>query len=438
MPQKRIDQNLDFSHLRDRPPIGERLFTSSIVEEVLEKTTEKIADDELKRMFIQCYPNALDTAVYFSDSDDTANFDTFIITGDIPAMWLRDSTNQMWQYLPLTKDDEEMRKLFIGLLNRHAQSILADSYANAFEKSGEVWERKYELDSLGSFFRLSSGYYSFTQDLTPFDARWGRAVAKALGVILIEQNTLEKENIDLLYNFKTKSGHLHPAVRLHGYGYPGKKCGLSRCVFRPSDDECVYPYHIPANALIVTSLRQLLPILEQRGEFELKKLAQSLVSQIEEGIKRWGIVNHPEFGPVYAYEVDGFGSTCIMDDPNLPSLLSLPYLGYCAVSDPVYQNTRKLVLSHWNSFFAHGKVACGITSAHVGVCDRFWPLATITQALTTQDRSEIDSCLTILKNTHAGTYFIHESIHVDDPHHFTRHWFIWANSLFSELVLTLV
>ena len=115
--------------------------------------------------------------------------------------------------------------------------------------------------------------------------------------------------------------------------------------------------------------------------------------------------------------------------------LSLPYLGYCSIDDPVYKNTRELILSRWNSFFAKGEVACGITSPHVGVCDHFWPMATIMQALTSNDEKEIIDCLQTLKKTHAGTFFMHESVDVDNAHHYTRHWFAWVNSLFGELIL---
>src|SRR5581483_2740347 len=169
-------------------------------------------------------------------------------------------------------------------------------------------------------------------------------------------------------------------------------------------------------------------LLDKIGATESAKHARHLAHQIDNGIKEWGIVTHNEFGKIYAYEVDGFGSSCIMDDPNVPSLLSLPYLGYCEIDDEVYQNTRKLILSRWNSFFAKGEVACGLTSPHVGVCDHFWPMATIMQALTSDDEKEIIECLSTLKRTHGGTFFMHESVDVDNAHHYTRHWFAWVNS----------
>lgn len=384
-------------------------------------------------MFSQCYPNALDTTVYYREDDGVP--DSFIITGDIPAMWLRDSVNQLWPYLRFVNQDPELKNLFIGLINRHVSSLRTDPYANAFEFNLDVWERKYELDSLCSFFRLSSGYFDATGDLSPFTTAWEYAVNKCLNVIHLEQNTVNKDNLDLLFDYRTRSGHHHPAIRLEGYGYPGRRCGLSRSVFRPSDDEAVFPYHIPSNAMAVVMIRRTLPILDKISAFDTAKRASALAHSIDDGIRSFGTVRHPYFGEMFAYEVDGFGSSCLMDDPNVPSLLSLPYLGYVAADDPVYVHTRKFALSEWNSFYTHGKIACGISSPHVGVCDKFWPMATILQAMTSENPDEIRSCLSILKSTHANTYFIHESIHVDDPHKFTRHWFSWANSLFGEMIL---
>lgn len=421
----------NFSHLR--PAWEDRLFKSEIIEKIIELVASEIEDPEIMEMFYACFPNTLDTTVHYGGYD--GKNDTFVVTGDIPAMWLRDSTNQVWPYLRFINKDEELRRMFIGLINRQVRCILTDPYANAFEQDGGVWERKYELDSLASFLRLSVGYFQKTKDLTPFDSDWLQTVNKIIEIVHLEQNTLDKNNHELLYHFTTKAGHLHPAIRLKGYGYPGRQCGLSRCVFRPSDDETVFPYVIASNAMTVVFLRKIKPLLEQISAYETAKLAVKLAETIDYGISEWGIVLHNKFGKIYAYEVDGFGSSCIMDDPNIPSLLSLPYIGYCDSRDTIYQNTRKFILSKWNSFYATGDVACGITSPHVGICDHFWPMATIMQALTTDNEEEIISCLKTLKSTHAGTHFIHESVHVDDPHKFTRHWFAWANSLFGELIL---
>ena len=323
MPYKNPDELQNFSHFNSRPQPHDRLFRSELIEKEIEAVGAKIADEAISRMFTQCLPNTLDTTVYHSEHEGRP--DTFVVTGDIPAMWLRDSVNQLWPYLSFAPKDEEIKKLFIGLLHRQAICINSDPYANAFKREihdnkVEVYERKYELDSLAAFYRLSFGYYNETKDLSPFDDSWLRAVNKTLDVIQTEQNTLDKQNHELLYHYTTHSGHLHPAVRLEGYGYPGKHCGLSRCVFRPSDDETVFPYLIPANAMSVVCLRKLKPLFEEISADSTAKLAAKLADQMDEGIKEYGIVDHKKYGKIYAYEVDGYGSSCIMDDPNIPSL----------------------------------------------------------------------------------------------------------------------
>lgn len=445
-------KKIDYKKLKSRPTQKNRLFRNKFINEKIEEISQKIEDTELRRMFTQCLPNTLDTTVYFS-KDKKGRPDTFIATGDIPAMWLRDSTNQVWPYLRFVNQDDGLQDLFRGLIRRQAENIFIDPYANAFInihdpkslnsrwwKKGkawkkEVWERKWELDSLGAFLRLSTGYYKKTSDITPYDKKWVDALKKIIMTIKKEQETVSKENLKFLFQFYNPDKKSHPAFRLKGFGYPGKKCGLIRSVSRPSDDETVFPYIISSNAMIVAGLRGLESLLEKINQNELREQVVKLANEINDAIKKHGIINHPEFGSIYAYEVDGFGSHCLMDDPNIPSLLSLPYLGYCSVDDPVYLATRKFILSNSNPFFAEGKVVSGLTSPHTGTFDHFWPMATIMQALSSDSSEEIDSCLEVLKKSHAGTYFIHESVNVDSPKKYTRPWFGWANSLFGELML---
>ncbi|MCL5782109.1 MAG: glycoside hydrolase family 125 protein [Patescibacteria group bacterium] len=447
--------NKKFINAKTRPQIKDRLFRSEVIERVTEDVSEKIKDPEIARMFSQCLPNTLDTTVYYRE-DKKGNPDTFVATGDIPAMWLRDSTNQVWPYLKYISKEEKLRKMFAGLINRQSLYVIADPYANSFfdtkspkslqnpwwpagrHWNKEVWERKFEIDSLAAFMRLSAGYYLATKDISVFRGKWVSAMKKVIEVFRREQETLNRENAKKMFRFFMANGKNFPSVRMAGYGYPGRKCGLVRCLFRPSDDEGVFPYQIAANAMVTVTLKAIVPILEKLDEREISETVTSLANEIDAGIISEGIIDHKKYGKIYAYEVDGYGSACIMDDPNVPSLLSLPYLGYCSYSDPIYLATRKMVLGKDNPFYANGKVAFGLTSPHTGVINLFWPMATIMQALTSNDFGEILSCLHILKNSHAGTYFIHEGVDVDNPKKYTRPWFGWANSLFGELILHIV
>ncbi|GAC1368877.1 MAG: glycoside hydrolase family 125 protein [Candidatus Saccharimonadales bacterium] len=437
----------DFSGLTERPDPVDRLFVSVTIENEISRVSGEIADPQLRRMFEQCLPNTLDTTVYYSEAEDGTS-DTYLATGDIPAMWLRDSTNQLWPYLRYAAGDETLRKLFSGLVRRQTKCVLLDPYANAFIdtaitgatrgggawKEG-VWERKFELDSLASFLRLSAGYFDTTGHTDAFNQEWIEAVHAIIEVLKTEQAALDKTTVEKLFRFTDAEGGTHPAVRMEGYGYPGRGSGLVRTLFRPSDDEAVFAYNIPANAMLVAALRDIGPLLHNIHQPKLGETVEKMAADIDSAIQRLGLVKHHAHSFMYAYEVDGFGSVCLMDDPNAPNLLSLQYYGYLDSADAHYRATRKFALGHENPFYAQGKAAAGLTSPHAGTVNQFWPLATIMQALTSNNDAEITACLKTLRDTHAGTYFMHESIDVDNPEHFTRPWFGWANSLFGELIL---
>ena len=156
--------------------------------------------------------------------------------------------------------------------------------------------------------------------------------------------------------------------------------------------------------------------------------------EVNEAIQNFAVSEHLNFGKMYAYEVDGFGNKLFMDDANVPSLMSLAYLGAHKTTDELYQNTRKFLLSDHNPYFLKGKFAEGQASPHTGK-SKIWPMGIILRAMTSTDTNEIVKCLKMLKTTHAGAGFMHEGFNKDNPKDYSRDWFAWANTLFGELIL---
>jgi len=423
--------------------VEKRKFTSEAVEAKISAVRKSIADPELAWLFENCFPNTLDTTVRFSIIDGKP--DTFVVTGDIDAMWLRDSTAQVWPYLPLAKDDPKLKALIEGVIRRHTRSILIDPYANAFNfgPTGSEWakdrtkmkpelhERKWEIDSLCYPVRLAYGYWRQTGDASCFDAGWRKAAA------LIVQTFREQQRLHNRgpYTFQRVTEVPGDSLPQNGYGNPTRPCGLIHSGFRPSDDACIFPFLIPSNLFAVTALTQLREIHQAEShDPAAARDCAALADQVREALAKYATATKPKYGEVYAYEVDGFGNQLFQDDANVPSLLSLPYLGCAKPDDPLYRNTRKLVLSDDNPYFYRGKAAEGLGGPHSGL-NMIWPLGIITRALTSQDESEIAACLATLKATHAGTGFTHESFFKDDAARYTRSWFAWANTLFGELIL---
>jgi uncharacterized protein len=426
-----------------RPAPDVRKFKSEAVEaQIVEVKRALGPDSELAWLFENCFPNTLDTTVRFGQLDSKP--DTFVITGDIPAMWLRDSTAQVWPYLPLIRNDKSLQQLIVGVINRHTRCILIDPYANAFnfDSEGSEWdhdltamkpqlhERKWEIDSLCYPIRLAHGYWKTSGDTSPFDSSW----QDAMDLIIKTFREQQRKDGPGPYSFRRQTTTPNDTLNLNGYGNPVKPCGLIASGFRPSDDACIYPFLIPSNMFAVTALRSLAELSNGIRNQDLAREASLLADDIESALKTYATAAHGEHGQIYAYEVDGFGNQLFMDDANVPSLLSLPYLGCAAAHDPIYQNTRRFVLSSSNPYFFKGKAAEGIGGPHVGL-DMIWPLSIIMRGLTSTDEAEIGACLNSLMRTHAGTGFMHESFNKDDPSKFTRAWFAWANTLFGELVL---
>lgn len=431
-----------------RPPRSARAFSSPAVEDALARVSADIRDPELAWLFRNCLPNTLDTTVTPGLTAD-GRPDTFVITGDIDAMWLRDSTAQVWPYLPFAREDRPLQTLLRGVIHRQVACVLLDPYANAFypgPTTGKwlsddtamrpgVHERKYELDSLCAVLRLASGYWRATGDRSPADADFRRAVTLIVETLRAEQAGFD-ETPGSPYRFQRSSPQPSETLPEGGRGQPGRRCGLSRSPFRPSDDATLFPFLVPANAMAVVTLREVSCLLAAVGDIPLSADTSALAEEIDTALQTCAVAADPEHGEIWAYEVDGFGNRLLMDDANVPSLLALPYLGFCAKDDPRYQHTRGFVLSEDNPYFSRGRAGEGIGGPHVGR-GWIWPMATIMRALTATRDAEIVACLRQLRATHAGTGFMHETFWHDDAARFTRPWFAWANTLFGELILTL-
>ena len=397
-------------------------------------------DRKLAELFHNCYPNTIDTTVKAISQGDS-----FVITGDIPAMWLRDSTAQVRHYLPVAKKDPEALNMIEGLVRRQFSCILRDPYANAFNREANgacfshditdespwVWERKYEIDSLCYPVQLAYLLWKETGCTSQFDDTFVNGVKTILKVFRTEQHHGDKSP----YSFIRRNCRDSDTLPSGAVGNPVAYTGMTWSGFRPSDDACKYGYLVPANMFAVVILRYICEIFSTvLDDSAVVSEAQSLAEEIDAGIKKYAIIDDPDFGKVYAYETDGMGNYNLMDDANVPSLLSMPYLGYCEPDDEIYQNTRKWVLSKKNPYYFEGTCAKGIGSPHTPE-NFIWHIALSMQGLTSTDDEECRYLLKLFKNTDAGKGFVHEGFNKDDPADFTRPWFAWSNSIFSEFVM---
>lgn len=397
---------------------------------------------ELAPFFKGCFLNTIETTVTkLSDGG------YFVITGDIPAMWLRDSAAQLSHYIRYANEDEQLKEIIKSVIERHAQFVCLDPYSNAFNAVAKscwttdetdfhhelIWERKYEVDSLCASIYLAHSYYTCTLDESIFTEAFYKMIQNIVEVFKKEQNHAEKSS----YYFHRPNAPVTDTMPCEGKGNPVAYTGMTWSGFRPSDDRCLYNYLVPSNMMAVCALKKAAELVSVGySDNKLESECRSLAFDIDEGIKEHAVYEHPKFGKIYAYEVDGLGNMLFMDDANSPSLLSAPYIGYCDKNDELYKNTRRFILSHDNPWYFEGVVAKGVGSPHTGY-DKIWHIALAMQALTSDDYEEIRSCLNMIASTHAGTYLMHESFNKDDAEDFTRPWFAWANSLFAELLLRL-
>lgn len=366
----------------------------------------------------------------------------FVATGDIPAMWIRDSTWQLRPLLAATGSTGESERIIAAVSQRQAKYVLIDPYANAFniEANGNCWhrdfedqspwvfERKFELDSIAAFFDLALRLYRVAGFGEHLDQTFWLATEACLDLLEREQQH-DRET----YRFVRHGNPAHDQLSHEGFGAPFANTGLIWSGFRPSDDGCKLPFLIPANAHLVVVLEWLSDAALEFGKRDLAKRSRKLAKSVRRAIKKHAIVGQ---GPdkKYAYEVDGLGNSLEWDDPNVPSLLALPYLGWCGLGDRRYLQTRNWILSRHNPMYVSGKFATGLASVHTPA-RHIWPLALAIQGLTAWSYDESTACLELLESIDGGTGRNHESVNVDDPNEFTREWFSWADMTYAHLAL---
>lgn len=384
-------------------------------------------------------------------------------------MWLRDSANQMQSYISILKpssDSSSLASLWRGVINTQARYISVSPYCNSFQPpveskinftssgSGDkvfpnydpnfVFECKYELDSLAAFLQVSAEYYQKTQDIDFFGKyKWVEAVKAIMKLANDMQTPTYAANGAVNaspYRFERSTTRGSETLTNDGSGNPVQNgTGLIRSAFRPSDDTTIYQLFIPANMQFSSYLQQASQIMAKLpGQTDLANQMEALAKQVQKAIAQHGIIQHPVLGSIYAFEVDGFGSSTIMDDANIPSLLSAPLLGFVKSSEKVYQNTRNMILSSQNPYYMRGPLLNAVGGPHTGPGNS-WPMASIVRILTSDNFGEIRGELSALVGSTAGRGLIHESVSTFDPEVFTRPWYVMSRfSVVVEILLIVI
>lgn len=419
----------------------------SVMRSQMSEIIEGIDEETLKKTFQNTFYATLDgftvkdktySGVLRYNDDGTV----FCYTGDIHAMWLRDSSAQVLQYLQFMTIDEDVRNTVRGLLLKQFELIRRDPYANAFNADGSVWERKFELDSLMYPLWLAKQYYDITGDQEIFNNFFLVTMERLLTVL--ENETDHKDSNYKIYDTDLGKGDNY-----------FENCGLIWSGYRPSDDVCHYKFFIPGNMFVVATLEDMVTLFEQTGlDSQMKTRMATFASSVRSAIETYGVYNHPTYGKMYAFEVNGTNADVnsaegklLMDAANIPSLISAPWLGYCEVDDPTYLNTRAFTLSDDNPYYYEGTYASGIGDPHdmVGSSADLhkeipvpWHMSIAMQGLTSMDDAEIITCVEYMTNTTGGTFVMHEAFNANNPNDYSRDYFTWPCSLYAHLVLTKV
>ncbi|KAF7716150.1 Exo-alpha-1,6-mannosidase [Penicillium ucsense] len=458
-----------------RPDPACRTFSSASVEQVIEDVTSRLVDKDLAQLFRNAFPNTLDTTIRWHQNETAAvstksnkrdsaqwtGLQTFIVTGDINAEWLRDSTNQLTNYQALAKKDKSIYNLILGAIHTQTEFVIQSPYCNAFqppsasgispEKSTQkdtvspaydnsfVFECKYELDSLAHFLLLGTEFYEKTGSIEFLTDRWYQALQTVLSVLDAQsQPTFNSHNqfVTNQYTFQRETSTGTETLNLNGIGNPlNGGTGLIRSAFRPSDDATIFGYFIPPNAMMSVQLQKTAKVIKAAdGPDDLAEKLERRGSSLANSVKEHAIINHPRYGDVYAFEVDGYGSRTLMDDANIPSLLSLPYLDFLDKKDETYQNTRKMITEKGgNPYYLEGPAFHGIGGPHIGL-ENAWPMSLLMQAMTSDNDTEILDSINLIRDS-SLLGLVHESINVTNIEIYTRPWFAWANSVFAQTIL---
>ncbi|PZG40774.1 metal-independent alpha-mannosidase [Listeria ivanovii] len=417
---------------------------ATLIDGTIDRILQQVdLSEKLQRMFRKCMLNTITTTLV-QKKDDSA----FLFTGDIPAMWLRDSGGQLRVFLNLDDASGKLYDVIGAVIRQQFRYIRLDPYTNAFNFGGNgncwseidqsersnpwSWERKYELDSLCFPVELAYFYWKQTARVDLFDEGFLAAIKELIRVFRVEQHHEACSE----YFFIRNNGIEQDSLPNQGRGTKVGYTGMIWSGFRPSDDACEYGYLLPANmfAVVILGYLEEMVVAFYPKEMELLTAITTMKKEVQEGIDKFGIIDHPKYGKIYAYEVDGLGNSNIMDDTGVPSLLSLPYIKYCDADEAIYQNTRRFSLSKDNRYYFEGTAAKGLGSPHTPP-EYVWHMGLAIQGLTSIDDAECQELLRLFETTDAGTELTHEGFLADDPTVYTREWFSWSNSIFCEFIL---
>ncbi|PNP46590.1 hypothetical protein TGAMA5MH_02048 [Trichoderma gamsii] len=439
-----------------RPSEECRTFKSPAVEKVISDLKSQLKDPDVARLFENTFPSTLDTTVkYFDPSLNLA----FIITGDITAQWLRDTGNQFAHLYKLLPHDKNLQALVKAVINTEARYISQYPYCGSFQPPPEsglapsvndwatdvvvnppvnnqtVFECKYELDSLAGFLKITRSYYANTKDSSFINDNWNAAMSQIVRVLYEQSQSSWSSDFEWVsyYNWTGTAGALSPMVPNSGNGEPKQANGLVASSHRPSDDLCVFNFITSDNAMMSVELANVANMLSKIG---VQKSLATQLSQYSNTIKQAVWAHTRATNGIFAYETNGIGAQYIMDDANVPSLVSLPYLGFLERSDPTYQKTKAAMFSRANPYYAAGKSWNGIGGPHVNATYP-WPMSHISGIFGTDDDNEIKQRLAIILENTSGLGLIHESVNIYNTSVYTRPWFAWANSYFAEMILDL-